>query len=382
MPIVSRMKLTNIIVSIRFLFIFSLLCVRCSVIRSIFYQEAEITDYKLFPCRDIQASQEPDTFIDAQMNKVFDTFSFSIHTKDYSLQSLFEQTKTVAFIITKGDTLIYEKYFHGYTDTSMILSFSMSKSFFSLLFGIAIDEGRIQSLNQLMTDYIPELTNIKYAQSIRIYHLLQMTSGLRYQEPSANPFALHNRLYWGDAIEKQLSYLRCDIEPGHRFEYKSLDNQLLALILSRVLHDVSISEYFERKVWRPLGSIHSARWCVDANGLEKTFCCFTARAIDIVKLGKIIHSNGIVNDRAIISKQWLQSITAIDTAMASKLYYQYQWWIADDNGNEIYASGHQGQILFINRQMKTVILRMGEKRIISTKDWIQVFRNLNALMDK
>src|SRR5919112_5280483 len=84
------------------------------------------------------------------------------------------------------DRLLYERYFDGYDESSIHTSFSMAKSFASALVGIAIDEGHINSVNEPITNYIPELLEKdERFESITIRHLLTMSSGIKYEEGGA-----------------------------------------------------------------------------------------------------------------------------------------------------------------------------------------------------
>ena len=126
----------------------------------------------------------------------------------------------------KNDTIQYEKYFKGYSKESIIPSFSMAKSFTSILIGCAIDEGLIKSIDEPIVKYIPELQKNGF-EKVTIKHLLQMTSALKFSESYFNPFGEAASFYYGRNLKHEISKLKLKGEPGQKFEYVSGNPQLL-----------------------------------------------------------------------------------------------------------------------------------------------------------
>jgi len=148
----------------------------CTFSKIVYYNLSGIEDYQIFPHRDLKASKTPFHYSPAPVDYQFpDKISFS-DQQDVSLTGVLESTETIAFLIIKNDTLLYETYFDTYSDSSLSYSFSMAKSFTSILIGCAIDDGYIQSENQPVTDYVPELQKNDF-EDVQLKHLLQMTSG-------------------------------------------------------------------------------------------------------------------------------------------------------------------------------------------------------------
>src|SRR5690606_10336622 len=101
------------------------------------------------------------------------------------LDAFLENNGTQAFIVIQDDTVLYEHYFNGAQRDSIVTSFSVAKSFVSAMIGIAIEEGHIQSADDPITTYLPELLDRdpRFGQ-ITIRHLLNMSSGIKYVENS------------------------------------------------------------------------------------------------------------------------------------------------------------------------------------------------------
>ena len=344
-----------------------------TVSRIIRYNFSGIDDYKIFPSRPLQASQTPFRFIEhSDKSRVPQIITFG-EESDISLDKLLKSNDTVAFLVIKDDTIVFEIYYDGYTQSSSSLSFSMAKSFLSILIGCAIDDGYIQSIEQPVTDFVPELEKNGY-EHVAIKHLLQMTSGMDYLE-SDNPFGIHVRFYYTSNLERELVKLSLREEPGQQFIYKSGDNALLGLILRRALVTKTITEYMQERIWEPLGMEYNGAWSIDheGDGLEKTWCCVSATARDFAKLGRLYLNYGNWGGEQVISRNWIAQSTKIDTTEGSAWNYQYQWWLVSREGGDYMATGHLGQYLYVNPEKRLIIVRLGKSSgNLDREDWIEI----------
>ncbi len=342
---------------------FLLLCVvvfqSCKLGRFVFYNFANITDYKIFPYRTIETSPSPFIFAEARHPKLPEDIETDNNNEPFD--AYLDRTKTVAFLVIQNDSIQYERYFNKYAKESIAASFSMAKSITSMLIGIAIEEGKIQSVNEPVTNYIPELKPNGFG-TVTIKHLLQMTSGLDFNESYTNPFGHAATFYYGTNLRKAINKLKLKDAPGEKFDYTSGTTQLLGLVLERALRTQTISSYLEEKIWKPLGMEYDATWSLDRkkDGLEKTFCCLNARARDFAKLGRLYLRNGDWNGTQIIPEQWVKASTKLDTAEHSAPFYQYQWWLTK-NAEQFYAQGILGQYIFVDPHKNLIIVRLGEK---------------------
>lgn len=346
----------------------------CKAGRFVIYNFADIKDYKKFPKRILHHDSLPFTFQEAAAGKV--PQKLTVGKKEFVFDQYLEAHKTVAFLIIRNDTIQYEHYFKGYDKASIVPSFSMAKSVMSLLIGCAIDDGLIRSVQDPVTLYIPELKKHGF-DKVNIEHLLQMTSGLKFSEGYANPFGEVATFYYGRNLRKAIRKLKLKYDPGKQFDYASGNPQLLGLILERALKTKTVTEYFQEKLWRPLGMEYDGSWSIDKkkNGLEKTFCCINARARDFAKLGRLYLDKGNWNGKQIVPEQWVKESTRIDTAKGSPWYYQYQWWLPTHTG-DFMAQGILGQYIYVNPSKNLVIVRLG--RGTGKVNWADVFISLAA----
>ncbi len=348
----------------------SLLISSCKVGRFVIYNFADINDYKKFQSRGVQNDSVQFNFLSTDKNDSFKKMKIN----DKPFDQYLEDHKTVAFIVIKNDTIQYEKYFKGYQKESIVPSFSMAKSVLSILIGCAIDEGLIKSVEEPITNYIPELKKRGF-EKVTIKNLLQMTSGLKFNESYFNPFGEAASIYYGRNLRKQIGKFKLRNEPGKAFDYVSGNTQLLGLILERSLKGKTITQYLENKLWKPLEMEFEASWSIDKkkNGLEKTFCCLNARARDFAKIGRLYKNGGEWNGKQVVSKKWVEESTKLDTADGSANFYQYQWWLPNP-GVDFMAHGILGQYVYVNPSKDLIIVRLGKSE--GKGGWKSIFTKL------
>jgi CubicO group peptidase (beta-lactamase class C family) len=302
--------------------------------------------------------------------------------------SLVEQMKkmqTAAFVVIKNDSLLHEQYWDGHSDTSHTNSFSMGKSITSILCGIAIEEGKIKSVDEKVGNFIPQ-----YKQGmdslLTIKDLLEMGSGINFNESYISPFAYPAEAYYSsDIMEWTLKY-KVDTIPGKRFIYLSGNTTILGYCISKATGK-SLAEYASEKLWKPLGAEQPAYWSLDhEGGVEKAYCCFNSNARDFARIGQLYLDSGkckdhmivdlnkpelVISDKAYLKTTWVyRQLVPKDWVVASttpKLtaYYGYQWWIMNYEHHIIpYCRGLKGQYIFVIPDKKMVVVRLGSEREI------------------
>lgn len=346
----------------------TILLTSCQLGRFVFYNFADIKDHKKFQSRPLTAATSPFNF------QITNKGKFPKELNNIPFDKYLEDNKTVAFLIIKNDTIQYEKYFKGYDKESIVPSFSMAKSVTSILIGCAIDEGLIKSVDEPITSYIPELKK-NGLDKVTIKHLLQMTSGIKFNESYVNPFGDAASFYYGLNLRKEIGKMKLKTEPGKKFEYVSANTQLLGLVLERSLKDKTITSYLQEKIWTPLEMEYDASWSIDRkkNGLEKTFCCLNARARDFAKIGRLYKNKGDWNGKQIVSQKWVEESTKLDTSEGSANFYQYQWWLPTPN-EDFMAEGILGQFVYVNPKKDLIIVRLGKNE--GKADWWTIFTSL------
>lgn len=334
----------------------------CHIGRMIRYYKADIDDHKIFPYTEVNTGTETFYFKDGTQSKYakrIDTLRVKNNGKSILFKTLLDQaTETTAYLVIKNDSIISENYFEGYKRDSISNIFSVSKSVTSLLLGIAIDEGKITAVDDPITKYIPELSEANETfNKLTLKHLLNMRSGLKFEETYSSPFDEVSKLYYGKNQIKQIKNMAFTSTPGTVHEYQSVCTTLLGIAIERATQK-ELGKYLEEKVWIPLQMENPATWSLDDTKRRNTkaFCCLNTTAIDLAKIARLYLNKGVFNGKQIVSKQWIEKSII---ANKNNDCYQYQWY-SNDCGTDFYALGILGQIIFVSPKDNIIIIRLGK----------------------
>jgi CubicO group peptidase (beta-lactamase class C family) len=284
-----------------------------------------------------------------------------------------KKTQTKALLVFKNDSIIYEWYAKGFSDSSYSNPFSATKAIISILTGIALREGKIKSLDEPIANYYAPWKKGERSK-ITFRHLLTMTSGVDYYDEFLNPFGKLAKLYYGNNTPKLINSIRAEKVPGTEWRYKNCDPQILALALQNAI-GISISEYASQKLWKPLGALHDALWIIDKindpHAIEKTYCCFNTNARDMARFGLLYEHLGNWKGTQLIDSEYvMQCITPVEVPNAKGEFehnYGYLWWLRNtDYLDEFSMEGMRGQYVIVVPQHKIVIVRFGNKEWYKT----------------
>lgn len=308
---------------------------------------ATIDDMRFYQTREVEATRPEPWAEDKSYNQA---------QLSSELREALESTGSVAFLVAKNDQLVYEEYWQGYSDSSQSNSFSMAKSIVSMLVQKAIQEGFIESWEEPVIKYLPELQG-PYRADLKLRHLSMMTAGLEWNEHYTNPFDITARAYYGDEIQETMfENVPVTTEPGSEYEYQSGSTQLLGFVLSRAT-GMSLSEYASQTLWRSMGAVQDAAWHLDhRNGDELCYCCFNSNARDFARFGKLLINNGKWDGQEVLDSAFIHRASH---AGASD-YYGWSFWILQDHPEHVfYMRGHLGQYVIVIPSHDLVIVRLG-----------------------
>lgn len=322
---------------------------------ALYYNFANIDDYKIFSNRTLQVSNSPKPW-------VVNTFQYKLSD---SLKLSLDTLNTTAFQMYSYDTLIYN--FKKEGSDSISNSFSMAKSIVAAAYGRALKLGYLKSLDQTVGETMPEWSHLSIS-SISIRHLLTMSSGIKWDESYASPWSQTTQLYYGTNIQSMIEKLEIEKTPGTFFKYKSIDTQLLTFLLTRITKR-TVSEFVSNELWKPIGAEHPALWSLDhENGIEKGYCCVNAYASDFARIGFLYLNFGNWHNHQLIDSSFvMQCITPNrleDANSKSCDYYGCQWWIIPNykGYKAFYMRGILGQYVICIPELKMMAVRLGEKR--------------------
>lgn len=288
-----------------------------------------------------------------------------------TVDQFLEHTQTSAFLIVHGGQLVLERYGLGHDSESIENTFSVSKSVTSALVGLAVADG-VLALDDPITDYLPELRKRDQRfGAITIENLLDMVSGIAYSRDIRFPIINNDDplvYYHPDLASVVLQRTEIDSAPG-TFRYNNYNPPLLGLILKRTTAR-PVSEYFEQRIWKPMGASRPAGWTVDEQGFERMESGFHARARDLARFGLLYLNQGRTGDQPVLPESWISDSTDTDTPLELEKYdgrrwgYHAGWWIVPrPQGRSDYcAIGHFGQFIYISPQFDAVFVRNGPGR--------------------
>jgi CubicO group peptidase (beta-lactamase class C family) len=360
--------------------------------RTIFWRESDYKDLERFPARTIH-NEPPVSRLDklpADNPYASQIEAIGNRSTDGSFEHYLDSSGTTAFLVLHDDKLLYEKYFNGYDERSLNTSFSMAKSFASALVGIAIDEGYIDSVDEPITNYIPELSKKdKRFESITIRHLLTMSSGIKYEEGGDLPWseeADDTKTYYATDLRKlALENSRIESEPGEYFEYNNYNPLLIGMILERAT-GMPVARYLQQKLWKPVCMEADGSWSLDStsSGFEKMESGVNARARDFARFGMLFAKEGNLEGRQLLSRGWIEESTRADTSTDPSHDYQYFWWVNVPEGETSHfsARGNYGQYIYVAPEKDLVIVRLGkEEGDQGYEYWINLFEELATKID-
>jgi CubicO group peptidase (beta-lactamase class C family) len=347
--------------------------------RALIWRESDVGDQHRFPARRIPAGGR------ASPLRAGAEADFVVRGE--GLDEFLRETDTLAFLVVHEDRLVHERYFEGATRESLQTSFSAAKTFVSALVGIAIDAGLIDSIEDPVTDYLPELAerDPRFRQ-ITLRHLLTMSSGIRYREGGFPSLGDDTYTYYGvDLRDVALKRTRIDGPPGLAWHYNNYHPLLLGLVLERTTR-TSVSDFMARRLWQPLGAEADATWNLDSesSGFEKLESGVNARPVDYARFGLLFLHNGKWNGRRIISEDWVRASTGADPATDPASYhgYRYFWWLDVERPRRFYALGKYGQYIYVAPDADAVIVRFGRDWGVGNSTWLATFRDIADQLER
>ena len=255
--------------------------------------------------------------------------------------------------------MLFRSYGLGQTPQMRWTSFSVAKSFTSTLVGAAIKDGKIHSLEDKVSQYIPGLKGSAY-DDVSVRQLLTMSSGVKwnedYEDPNAD-VARFNKAEPEAGMDATVSYMRKlprAHPPGEVWHYNTGETNLIGVLVTSATGK-TLSAYLQEKIWQPAGMEAPATWLLSKTGHEIGGCCLQAATRDYARFGLFVLANGKARDgRQIVPEDWFGQATVKqkDIGRPGK-GYGFQWWTYDDGS--VAAQGIFGQGIFIDRKRRLVI---------------------------
>ena len=286
-----------------------------------------------------------------------------------NLDDYLDRNPVTGMLIARDDTILYEHYRYARKDTDRFMSQSMAKTIVGMLIGIAVSEGAIHSIDDLVDVYVPELASNAYGQT-SIRDLLHMSSGVHFFEDS-NPGDDRDKLgrdlfspHGVGAVEAVKRFNQRERPAGTHFSYARSETEVLGLVLSRATH-MSVAQYASERIWKKMGMESDASWGRDPTGQDITYCCFSATLRDWARLGMMLAYDGKWNGQQIVPRNWVLQATSVaspDSFLAPgnanpNFGYGYQVWILPGDHRMFALQGMDGQRVIVDPRSKLVLVQ-------------------------
>lgn len=279
---------------------------------------------------------------------------------DSQVGDLMRAEHLAAVLVLQDGRIRNERYDLGLTAVGRWTSFSMTKAVTDTLVGVALRQGKLRSLDDQVTMYLPEMKGSAY-EGVTVRQLMTMTSGVRWNENYTSSDADNVRLYTTTVIpgkDATVEYMRTlprASEPGKVWHYNTGETDLLGVLLRRATGK-TLAAQLSGTLWSHAGMEHDATWIAnDAGpaGAEFGGSGLSASLRDFGRLGLWVMDGG----GSQIPEGWFAEATK-PQVKAGGTAYGYGWWPQPDGS--FAALGIFGQSILIDPQRELVVVMLGD----------------------
>jgi CubicO group peptidase (beta-lactamase class C family) len=285
----------------------------------------------------------------------------------YTLKEHIDKNNVIGLMVVRDGKIIDQHYRHERRETDQFTSFSVAKSMISILIGIALDEGLIESLDDPVSRYTSRINESSYSK-VSVRSLLRMSSGIPFSEVysvKSDITHLDNSLRFSPnaSVVRTLNNMQRGIsDEGKKFNYASVETTVLAEVL-RGATGKSVCQFMQEMLWEPIGAEHDAWWVTDSEGNELGYAFFNATQLDYAKVAVMLANMGQINGKRILSSEYVDQATNVARQPEGFRYeqaqmatgYGYQFWLREKPGR-YFMQGTNGQYIGVDRDTKTILV--------------------------
>jgi CubicO group peptidase (beta-lactamase class C family) len=324
----------------------------------------------MLPHKKISASANKSIFVNAK-RKI--KLNFLMDASDYA--SRFNRS---AILIARNNEIWHEEYRYKRTNDMRFFGWSMTKSILGLLVGIAFDQKKLESLDDRIDKYVPQLVGHTFG-DITIRNLLNMSSGIDICESFCSPNNGFERYGYSQIGYSPRRGIDTDQrrgimtfkwgrneKQGQKFNYTDVNPVLMAWVLVYA-YQMPLHQIAEQNLWQPLGAASDATWLTDSKGFTFAGAGFSATLQDWARVGMLVANEGSANGVQIVSKSWIDETSMhAEKDQASRFNaarpnrgYRNFFWHHTSNGSVLRMAGALSQSILIDKQTKTVLVQTG-----------------------
>ncbi|WP_295510741.1 serine hydrolase domain-containing protein [uncultured Sulfitobacter sp.] len=294
-----------------------------------------------------------------------------------------------ALVVLKDGEIVYENYFLGTEPDDRRISWSVAKSYLSALVGVLLDEGKIASLDDQVTQYAPDLMGTAY-EGATIRNVLNMASGVTFDEDYLDKNSDINRMGRVIALGGKLDEFTAALKdsfarPGDQWQYVSIDTHVIGMVI-RGATGRTIPDLLSEKIITPMGLEFEPYYLTDGSGEAFVLGGLNLTTRDFARMGQMFLQDGMYNGTQIIPAEWVAASTAPTApTQADAIGYGYQWWVPKGAAKgEFMARGVYGQYIYINQTDGVVIATNAADRKFRndgvSEQNVEIFRLISATL--
>jgi len=290
--------------------------------------------------------------------------------KAFAFDDALKATHTNALLVMREGVIVDERYLNGGSENSRFMSWSMAKSISSILVGIAIDKQLINSEDEPIERYVPQMKGTAY-EGVTIEQLLTMRDGTSYTEQLPGAESTLDKIRKRSTYRNEKRFTDLDglnltrtSQPGTQFNYSTLTSTILGRLVEGA-SGMTLAKFTEKYLWKPAGMEASAYWLLDGalpQGQAVSGGGFNATLRDYGRLGQMMLDGGRINGKQIVSKAWVEKSTRDwsdkPVIPGAPRGYGYQWWTMKTAPGRYEAIGIHGQFMSIDPATRTVIVKL------------------------
>ncbi len=295
-------------------------------------------------------------------------FTFQSGAKSFTADDYIRFNRVAGLLVLKDGAVALEHYEFGNGPTTRWMSMSIAKSITSTLIGAALRDGKIRSLDDSVTRYVPALVGSAY-DGVTIRQLLTMTSGVRWNETYTDSSSDRRHLLnvqiaqqSGGAVQLMKSLPRA-AAPGSVNTYSTGETQVAGEVLRGAI-GTSLADYLSEKIWQRVGMDADASWWLDApNGHEIGGSGLSATLRDYGRFALFVANDGVIGGTRVLPEGWIADASTPKTLSGGRpLNYGYMWWPVNAAASSVHAGAFQaigifGQAIYINPREHVIIVQ-------------------------
>ena len=278
--------------------------------------------------------------------------------------------RPLQLVVVRNGAITFEEYYLDTKPDDLRVSWSVAKSFLSAVFGIAVAEDKIESLDDPVTKYVPQLAGTAY-DGVTIRNTLNMATGVKFNEDYLDFWSDINKmgrtLALGTSMDDFAASLKERVrEQGEMRQYTSIDTHVLAMVL-RAATGRSVIDLVGEQIVGAIGFEKAPYYLTDGEGIAFALGGLNLTTRDYARFGQMFLQHGKWYGEQIVPRDWVdQSVIATapeQSAREDGFGYGYQWWIPPGAAEgEFMARGIYDQYIYVNRNTNSVIVKTSANR--------------------